>query len=105
MVKAVVTVTKTVEITIDATKMTPKFFQEFNECIDDFGEDIDLHFMHLARMHVLGQVDDDDFLEGYGNLRSDMGIEFKETDTDVELDRYLTRVANERATATPQAEG
>lgn len=72
-----VTVTFTVKVTLDETKFTEQFMQEFRDDFYDF-QSIDDHAMHLAQLAARGVKDlcefsPNEFVEGYGMI-SEMGI-------------------------------
>lgn len=71
--------TSVVEVTIDETKFTPEFMQEFNSYM--FKADMDEHIKTLA--YHAAYDDSETFIEGYGNLK-EMGIELKCTYEDEE---------------------
>lgn len=66
-----VMVVSTVEVTLDETKFTPEFMNEFREsfypCMS-----LEDHAEHIAQLEVKDLLDKD-FTEGYGPLE-DMGI-------------------------------
>lgn len=93
MRKAIVDVTQRVEVTIDETKFDADFFEQFNNSITYYGDDLDEHFRHLAVLHVRGVADDDRFIEGYGQA-AEMGIKFRLLDEFDEIDRIGTDRAN-----------
>ncbi len=64
-----------VEVTVDESKFTEEFMQEFSESFFPI-DTIDEHREHLAQMYARGVCDDDGFIEGYGPAK-DMGIKFK----------------------------
>lgn len=73
-----VDVIQTVRVTLDESKFTPEFMQEFREGFYSF-EDFHEHAEHIAQLVARGIVDlsdPDTFIEGYGEAR-DMGISAK----------------------------
>lgn len=84
-----ISVTQYVKVTIDESKFTPEFFEEFNKNYFYFGDNgddehdrkwaLENHCKHLAQLHARGIYDDDDFIEGYGPAK-DMGIRFEIVD-------------------------
>lgn len=74
-----VEVVRTVEVTIDETKFTPEFLEEFSEYIGSEIHDIPSHIEHLGWTFAAGRADDDQFIEGYGPAK-DFGIKFREVD-------------------------
>lgn len=79
-----VLVTLRIDVTVDESKFTPEFMQEFREGFFD-ANTIDEHREHLAQMHARGICDDDGFIEGYGPAQ-DMGIKFNHIETDTEIE-------------------
>lgn len=79
-----VIVTQYVEVTLDESKFTPEFMEEFREYMYDF-ESVEEHREHLAQMYACGLCDSYSYVEGYGNLE-DMGVEFRLTLTVTELE-------------------
>ena len=84
-----VEVTVSVDVTLDETKFTPEFFEEFNDSITDWGDDLEEHAKHLAWVHATGvedlaYVSRAPFVEGYGPV-DEMGIQAvtRDTETDV----------------------
>lgn len=74
-----VEVVRTVLVTIDETKFTPEFLEEFSDYISSSIHDIQSHIEHLAWTFAAGRADDDQFIEGYGPAK-DFGIKFQEID-------------------------
>lgn len=84
-----VEVTVTVDVTLDETKFTPEFFEEFNGSITDWGDDLEEHAKHLAWVHATGvedlaYVSRAPFVEGYGPV-DEMGIQAVTRDTETEV--------------------
>lgn len=75
MKKAIIEVTQRIEVTIDETKFDAEFFEQFNESITDYGDDLNEHVRHLAVLYTRGFADDHMFIEGYGPAK-EMGIKF-----------------------------
>lgn len=96
MRKFTVEVRRTVVVTLDETKFTPEFFDEFNSTIvdkggndGDFERAIAAHAEHLAWVHASGLEDLSDavtpaFVEGYGPI-TDMGINAVVTEDDTDI--------------------
>ena len=63
-----------VRVSIDETKFTPEFMQEFRDSFYPF-EIIEEHLEHLAQLFVRGHFDNcpGEFIEGYGD-RENMSI-------------------------------
>jgi predicted lipid-binding transport protein (Tim44 family) len=80
--KKTVTVTFDVEVTVDETKFTPEFMENFRKYFAEF-EDLDEHMEHIATLAAREMLDD--FTEGYGELSS-MGIKAKVTDVMAEVE-------------------
>lgn len=74
--KRTVEVLQAVVVTVDETKFTLEFMEEFRASFFEF-EDIDEHVEHLAQLYARGLIDGypDEFVEGYG-LLGDFGITF-----------------------------
>lgn len=73
MITKTITVSQEIEVTIDDTKFTSEFMQEFRDHMYDF-HDVADHMEHLAILYATGVVDEvSSFVEGYGNL-DEMGI-------------------------------
>jgi hypothetical protein len=89
--KFTVEVTQVVTVTLDETKFTPEFMEEFRGHFFDF-ETIDEHAEHLAQLAARGVIEPSkysgEFIEGYGPS-ADMGIT---TDTRI-YDMYISEVA------------
>ena len=83
-----VEVVRTVLVTIDETKFTQEFLDEFSSYISSSIDDIETHIEHLAWTFAAGRADDDQFIEGYGPAK-DFGIKFEELEDHVS---YLTEV-------------
>ena len=61
-------------VTVDETKFTPEFYEEFRSCIGDIGDDDVLtHMGYLAEKFPEGLPYSDYFIEGYGPA-NEMGI-------------------------------
>lgn len=74
MITKTIIVSQEIEVTIDETKFTPEFMQEFRDHMYDF-HDIADHMEHLAILYATGVVDEvPSFVEGYGDI-DEMGIE------------------------------
>lgn len=76
-----VDVTQRIEVTVDETKMDETFFGEFRENFFPFF-DIEDHVKHIAQLYARGvyQGDRDEFVEGYGKLREEFGVEITDID-------------------------
>lgn len=86
MVTKTVIVAMEVKVTVDETKFTPEFMEQFNSHMFDMGDDLDEHILNLAEKYVRGDAQgwEDDFLEGYGPLK-DMGVRFNEVGLTTEI--------------------
>lgn len=73
-----VNVTQTVEVTLDESKFSKEFLEEFKEYFYDF-DDMEEHAKHLAQLKARELIDYDGFIEGYGNIE-DMEISLEITD-------------------------
>lgn len=70
-----VQVTSVVNVTIDESKFTSEFMQEFRESYYPF-KTIDDHIQHLGQMYARGLYSEiPGFIEGYGPA-NEMGISF-----------------------------
>lgn len=77
-----VEVTRTIRVTLDETKFTEEFMDEFRQLIFPAFDTRD-HAEHLASLYARGDIDyDGDFVEGYGVIR-DMGIKFDDLEENV----------------------
>ena len=75
--KAVVEIVHTFEVTVDETKFTDEFLEEFNSTMY-YIEDIDGHIKNLACLAAYGNIDGStNFVEGYGDLK-EMGIKIED---------------------------
>lgn len=74
-----VEVLRTVLVSIDETKFTKEFYDEFTSYIDSTMDNLEDHIEHLAWLFAAGRADDTDFIEGYGPAK-DFGIKFQEID-------------------------
>lgn len=88
MITRDVTVTFSVRVTLDETKFTPEFMEEFRRDFYKFGT-IGDHAMHLAQLAVRGVYalsdwQKDEFVEGYGPI-GDMGLSVEIVDQEQEL--------------------
>jgi hypothetical protein len=72
-------VIQTIKVTVDETKFTSEFMEEFRQGFYPF-ETLQEHVEHLAQLYARGLVDDcpNQFIEGYGPAR-EMGIKFTRT--------------------------
>lgn len=86
MTTKTVIVTLPVEVTVDETKFTPEFMQEFRDSFYSFAT-LDDHIKHLGQLYVRGGISDfgRPFIEGYGPA-SELGISFTELDGDTEIE-------------------
>lgn len=65
-----------VDVTVDPSKFTPEFMEEFRRDFYNF-HTIDEHIEFLAQLYARGLADEwSQFVEGYGPP-SDFGIEFR----------------------------
>jgi hypothetical protein len=78
-----VRVTQVVKVTIDESKFTPAFMQEFREYLYPFFT-IERHLEHLGQLYARGIASDFSFIEGYGPAM-DMGIKFEDVAQEQEL--------------------
>lgn len=82
-----VEVRQTVKVTLDETKFTPEFMQEFRDSFYQF-DDLEEHAAHIgqlaARRIINGEVYE--FIEGYGPAE-DMGISVSVEGFDTEVIR------------------
>jgi len=84
MITKKVLVTQEIEVTVDETKFSEKFMQEFRDSFYQF-DDLDAHIKHLAQLEARGFVPfDNSFIEGYG-WSKDMGISFKNEGIEEEI--------------------
>lgn len=66
-------VTIPVKVTVDESKFTPEFMEEFRKSFFPF-EEIEEHLQHLAYLAATGYIPEwPSFIEGYGPSQ-DMGI-------------------------------
>lgn len=84
-----VAVTQYVTVTIDESKFTPEFMEEFRGDFYPF-DSINDHIEHLAQLTarcIISQTKHypDEFIEGYGTAE-DMGIETSINDRDNEIE-------------------
>lgn len=77
-------VTRQVFVTVDESKFTESFMEEFRESFFPFFT-VDDHREHLARLYAVGIIDgwSDEFIEGYGPA-NEMGIKFRDGWTETE---------------------
>lgn len=75
-----------VAVTVDETKFTEQFMEEFRESFFPFFT-IDDHREHLAELYARGVIDGwkDEFIEGYGPA-NEMGISFRDLGSETEKD-------------------
>jgi hypothetical protein len=85
MITKTVLITQAVKVTVDETKFTPEFLDEFQRNFYGFTT-IDEHLEHLAQLHARGIADNDSFIEGYGET-SEMGIKFVCEFVETEIER------------------
>jgi hypothetical protein len=79
-----VAVEQVISVTVDETKFTPQFMEEFRRLFFPFYS-IDDHVAHLAQMYARGVADEfTGFIEGYGPP-SDFGIKFEHLDGSEEI--------------------
>lgn len=64
----IVEVTQSIKVTVDETKFTPEFNQEFSSVMWDV-DDIEDHVENLAKMQAREMIGLDHFVEGYGDIR------------------------------------
>ena len=83
LTKRVVVATE-VSVTVDETKFTDEFMDEFRASFYRFF-DIDDHIKHLAQLVARGIIDERSvFIEGYGPPK-DMGIKVSVEDWDMDI--------------------
>ena len=70
-----VEVVQTASVTLDETKFTPEFMEEFRKYFYEF-DTVEEHAAHLAQLAARGVIETPCFIEGYG-LSKDMGIEVR----------------------------
>lgn len=71
-----VEVTQRIQVTINESKFTPEFMEEFRRDFYEFNT-IEQHMEHLAQLYARGIATPyNDFIEGYG-LSDDFGIKLK----------------------------
>lgn len=77
-------VVRFVDVTLDESKFTETFMEEFRESFFPFFT-IEDHRKHLAILYARGVIDGwrDEFIEGYGPA-SEMGISFKDNGSEVQ---------------------
>lgn len=80
-----VDVSRTVDITIDTSKFTEEFYDQFTSLIDESMDEISSHIEHLAWLYAAGRIDNGDFIEGYGNAK-EFGLSFRSHDADDYID-------------------
>lgn len=100
MITTFVEVRQTIEVTIDETKFTPKFMEEFRGSFFCFYTLKD-HIEHLAQLAAREVVHDGSFIEGYGPAK-EMGISFAEGGIEMEVqanDEELKRLRAEHGGA------
>lgn len=82
--KRLVEVTQYVTITVDETKFTPAWMEEFRQQFYSF-EFIEEHLEHLAQLFARGMIHEfSSFIEGYGPPR-EMGIKIEAGDVSAEV--------------------
>lgn len=76
--------TRHVAVTVDESKFTPEFMEEFRGYMFPYFT-IDDHREHLAELFARGVLDgwSDEFIEGYGPAK-DMGIKFRDLGSETE---------------------
>lgn len=79
-----VTVTQIVAVTLDESKFTPEFMNEFRQQITNFTT-MQQHAEHLGQLYARGVAANGDFIEGYGPS-DDMGIRFNDVMLDTDVD-------------------
>ena len=87
MITKQVSVTQTVEVTIDETKFTDEWMASFRDVFYNYYS-LDDHVGHLAQLEARGLTYlphvNNEFIEGYGPA-GDMGIKSRVVDTDIEI--------------------
>jgi hypothetical protein len=84
MLTKTVQVTFLIKVTVDETKFTDEFMEDFRRDFYPF-DDIDDHIRHLGQLAVREYMESDNaFIEGYGRV-CDMGIstEFEAQEEDI----------------------
>ncbi|MCZ7854997.1 hypothetical protein O9X81_00040 [Agrobacterium salinitolerans] len=80
--KFTVTVSKSLEVEFDSSKLTPEFWEKFNSLITDRGgPDPEYLAEHAGWNFVQG---DEKFIEGIGDLK-EMNIKISEIDIDIDV--------------------
>lgn len=85
-----VDVIQTVRVTLDETKFTPEFLNEFANSFYPF-LDIEDHAEHIAQLRARGIIEIDhvgEFIEGYGPS-DEFGMKTEITETDTYLSGYF----------------
>lgn len=76
MIEKEVTVSQIISVTVDETKFTEEFLEEFRKSFYLYS-DVNDHIVHLGDLYARGIVDEfTDFIEGYGDPK-DFGIKFR----------------------------
>ena len=83
MLEREVNVEQVVKVTVDETKFTPEFMQEFRASQYNFTT-LNDHLQHLAQLYARGLADEFSFIEGYGPAK-EMGIKFEVAGTYIEM--------------------
>ena len=81
-----VEVVQLVEVTLDETKFTEEFMEEFRESFFPFF-DIEDHAEHIAQLHArdVYQGMRNEFVEGYAVIDKEFGVKVKVLDTTTEI--------------------
>ena len=85
LVTRTVLVTVPVDVTLDESKFTPEFLEQFRQDFYDI-DTIDGHAEHLAQMYARDVHGSREFIDGYGPT-ADMGIKMRTI-----LDRIETEI-------------
>lgn len=84
MTTKVIIVTQHIKVTVDETKFTPTFMENFTRHFHPC-EDVEAHMRHIATSYARGIIDSSSqFLEGYGEL-TNFGVKLKREDTEAEV--------------------
>jgi hypothetical protein len=84
MTTKTVIVTQEVEVTVDETKFTPEFMEDFRDYQYDLST-LDEHMEYLGSLEARGQTEwGENFIEGYGPAE-DMGISMRVTNIETEI--------------------
>ena len=80
--KKTVQVIQYVDVEYDETKFTKEFMEAFEQTMFDYTT-IEEHIKHLATLEAKGEAGG--FVEGYGELKDDMGISLIVVDAEADI--------------------